>query len=95
MNREELSEDRLRQIEISGRAFVSFIVGVIFSIFLPITACFIQEKLDTRERAGDIIPYLATPCFIYGLVNLGKYLLAKHRIKKIREKEMIFEVMED
>lgn len=54
-------------------------------------ACYIYF---VKKETGDI-GLFAGPCFIFGLIDIGRGLFARHQFKKTREKEMVYEVMND
>lgn len=82
MNREELSRYRLRQIKISREALVKTV------LYMFALAYLISKKPDDTW-------FYAGPCLILGLTHMGGFLVARYRLKKIRKKEIIYEVMED
>lgn len=88
MDKAELYLARRKQEKASWGAFITAILQMTASASI---ACYIYF---VRKKTGDI-GLFAGPCFFFGLVDIGRGLLARYRLKKIQEERIILEVMED
>lgn len=88
MNKAELYLARRKQEKAIWSAFITAILQMTASAAI---ACYIYF---IRKKTGDI-GLFAGPCFIFGLVDIGRGLWARHQFKKIQEERIVLEVMED
>jgi len=88
MNKAELYLARRKQEKRIWNAFITAILQMTASVSI---ACYIYF---VKKKVGDI-GLFAGPCFIFGLIDIGRGLFAKYQFKKTREKEMVYEVMND
>jgi hypothetical protein len=82
MNKAELYLARRKQEKASWSVFITAILQMTASASI---ACYIYF---VRKKTGDI-------GLFFGLVDIGRGLLARYRLKKIQEERIILEVMED
>ena len=88
MNKARLYLDRRNQEKRVWNAFITAILQMTASVGI---ACYIYF---VKKKVGEI-GLFAVPCFIFGLIDIGRGLFARHQFKKTREKEMVYEVMND
>lgn len=89
MNKAELYLARRKQ---EKRVWNAFITAILQMIAAASIACYIYF---VKKEAGNVGLVFAGPCFIFGLIDIGRGLFAKYQFKKTREKEMVYEVMND
>lgn len=88
MDKAELYLARRKQEKTSGTAFITATLQMTAAVSI---GCYIYF---VRKKTGDI-GLFAGPCFIFSLIDISRGLWARHRARKIQDKRIVYEVMED
>lgn len=91
MDKARLYLERRNQEKTASRNFITAVLQMTAAISTGCWIYFIKNHAQSMENVW----FFSLPCLIFGLMDIGIGLFAKYRVKEIRKKEMIYEVMED
>jgi len=87
MDKAELYLARRKQEKTSGTAFITATLQMTAAVSIGCYIYFFKNPKDVGFYAG--------PCFIFSLIDISRGLWARHRARKIQDKRIVYEVMED